>query len=150
MRVLLQRCYEASVSVEEEVISEIAGGLCLLVGFTHDDTPETVEYMAKKVVGLRIFEDESEKMNISLAERGGAILSVSQFTLYADVNKGKRPSFTKSAPGEKAERLYDLFNTKLSEAGFIVETGVFGAFMDVKIINHGPITMMLDSAEMRK
>ncbi|WP_270893156.1 D-aminoacyl-tRNA deacylase [Listeria welshimeri] len=149
MRVLLQRCYEASVSVEE-VISEIAGGLCLLVGFTHDDTPETVEYMAKKVVGLRIFEDESEKMNISLAERGGAILSVSQFTLYADVNKGKRPSFTKSAPGEKAERLYDLFNTKLSEAGFIVETGVFGAFMDVKIINHGPITMMLDSAEMRK
>ncbi|MBC2346195.1 D-tyrosyl-tRNA(Tyr) deacylase [Listeria welshimeri] len=150
MRVLLQRCYEASVSVEEEVISEIAGGLCLLVGFTHDDTPETVEYMAKKVVGLRIFEDESEKMNISLAERGGAILSVSQFTLYADVSKGKRPSFTKSAPGEKAERLYDLFNTKLSEAGFIVETGVFGAFMDVKIINHGPITMMLDSTEMRK
>lgn len=150
MRVLLQRCYEASVSVEEEVISEIAGGLCLLVGFTHDDTPETVEYMAKKVVKLRIFEDESEKMNISLAERGGAILSVSQFTLYADVSKGKRPSFTKSAPGEKAERLYDLFNTKLSEAGFIVETGVFGAFMDVKIINHGPITMMLDSAEMRK
>lgn len=150
MRVLLQRCYEASVSVEEEVISEIAGGLCLLVGFTHDDTPETVEYMAKKVVGLRIFEDESEKMNISLAERGGTILSVSQFTLYADVSKGKRPSFTKSAPGEKAERLYDLFNTKLSEAGFIVETGVFGAFMDVKIINHGPITMMLDSAEMRK
>ncbi|MBC1714091.1 D-tyrosyl-tRNA(Tyr) deacylase [Listeria welshimeri] len=150
MRVLLQRCYEASVSVEEEVISEIAGGLCLLVGFTHDDTPETVEYMAKKVVGLRIFEDESEKMNISLAERGGAILSVSRFTLYADVSKGKRPSFTKSAPGEKAERLYDLFNTKLSEAGFIVETGVFGAFMDVKIINHGPITMMLDSAEMRK
>ncbi|MBC1601759.1 D-tyrosyl-tRNA(Tyr) deacylase [Listeria welshimeri] len=150
MRVLLQRCYEASVSVEEEVISEIAGGLCLLVGFTHDDTPETVEYMAKKVVGLRIFEDESKKMNISLAERGGAILSVSQFTLYADVSKGKRPSFTKSAPGEKAERLYDLFNTKLSEAGFIVETGVFGAFMDVKIINHGPITMMLDSAEMRK
>ncbi|MBC1716828.1 D-tyrosyl-tRNA(Tyr) deacylase [Listeria welshimeri] len=150
MRVLLQRCYEASVSVEEEVISEIAGGLCLLVGFTHDDTPEMVEYMAKKVVGLRIFEDESKKMNISLAERGGAILSVSQFTLYADVSKGKRPSFTKSAPGEKAERLYDLFNTKLSEAGFIVETGVFGAFMDVKIINHGPITMMLDSAEMRK
>ncbi|WP_271001326.1 D-aminoacyl-tRNA deacylase [Listeria seeligeri] len=150
MRVLLQRCYEASVSVEEEVISEIAGGLCLLVGFTHSDTPEIVDYMAKKVTGLRIFEDESEKMNISLAECGGAILSVSQFTLYADTTKGKRPSFTKSAPGEKAEALYDLFNTKLSAAGFVVETGVFGAFMDVKIVNHGPVTIMLDSEEMRK
>ncbi|EAC9560110.1 D-tyrosyl-tRNA(Tyr) deacylase [Listeria monocytogenes] len=150
MRVLLQRCYEASVSVEEEVISEIAGGLCLLVGFTHKDTPETVDYMAKKIVGLRIFEDESEKMNISLAERGGAILSVSQFTLYADVSRGKRPSFTKSAPAEKAETLYDLFNQKLTEAGFIVETGVFGAMMDVKIVNHGPVIIMLDSDEMRK
>lgn len=149
MRVLLQRCYEASVSVEEEVISEIAGGLCLLVGFTRTDTPETVDYMAKKIVGLRIFEDESEKMNISLAERGGAILSVSQFTLYADVSKGKRPSFTKSAPGEKAEALYDLFNQKLADSGIIVETGVFGAMMDVKIVNHGPITIMLDSDEMR-
>ncbi|MBC2249591.1 D-tyrosyl-tRNA(Tyr) deacylase [Listeria sp. FSL L7-0123] len=150
MRVLLQRCYEASVRVEEEVIGEIAGGLCLLVGFTHSDTPEIVDYIANKIVGLRIFEDESEKMNISLAERGGAILSVSQFTLYADVSRGKRPSFTKSAPGEKAEALYDLFNQKLSEAGFIVETGVFGAAMDVKIVNHGPVTIMLDSDEMRK
>ncbi|EQC0676009.1 D-aminoacyl-tRNA deacylase [Listeria innocua] len=150
MRVLLQRCYEASVRVEGEIISEIAGGLCLLVGFTHTDTEETVEYMAKKIIGLRVFEDESEKMNISLAERGGAILSVSQFTLYADVSKGKRPSFTKSAPGEKAEVLYNLFNNKLSDAGFIVETGVFGAFMDVKIVNNGPVTIMLDSEEMRK
>ncbi|EAH4445953.1 TPA: D-tyrosyl-tRNA(Tyr) deacylase [Listeria innocua] len=150
MRVLLQRCYEASVRVEGEIISEIAGGLCLLVGFTHTDTEETVEYMAKKIIGLRVFEDESEKMNISLAERGGAILSVSQFTLYADVSRGKRPSFTKSAPGEKAEGLYNLFNNKLSDAGFIVETGVFGAFMDVKILNNGPVTIMLDSEEMRK
>lgn len=149
MRVLLQRCYEASVSMEDEVISEIAGGLCLLVGFTHTDTPKPWTIW-QKIVGLRIFEDESEKMNISLAERGGAILSVSQFTLYADVSRGKRPSFTKSAPGEKAEALYDLFNQKLAEAGFIVEIGVFGAMMDVKIVNHGPVTIMLDSEEMRK
>lgn len=122
----------------------------MLVGFTHSDTAETVDYMAKKVTGLRIFEDDSEKMNISLAEQGGAILSVSQFTLYADISKGKRPSFTKSAPGDKAEALYDLFNAKLAEAGFVVETGVFGAFMDVKIVNHGPVTILLDSEEMRK
>lgn len=116
MRVLLQRCYEASVSMEDEVISEIAGGLCLLVGFTHTDTPKPWTIW-QKIVGLRIFEDESEKMNISLAERGGAILSVSQFTLYADVSRGKRPSLQNPLL-EKKQKHCMIYLIKTCRSGF--------------------------------
>lgn len=148
MRVVAQRCYEASVTIDGESVGEIASGLCLLVGFTHEDTAEDVAYIAKKIVGLRIFEDDSDKMNLSIKEAGGAILSVSQFTLYADVKKGRRPSFTKSSSPDEASKLYDLFNDMLAAEGLVVETGVFGAFMDVRIVNHGPITIILDSQEL--
>ncbi|MBC1371082.1 D-tyrosyl-tRNA(Tyr) deacylase [Listeria booriae] len=148
MRVVAQRCYEASVTIDGENVGEIASGLCLLVGFTHEDTAEDVAYIAKKIVGLRIFEDDSDKMNLSIKEAGGAILSVSQFTLYADVKKGRRPSFTKSSSPDEASKLYDLFNEMLAAEGLVVETGVFGAFMDVRIVNHGPITIILDSQEL--
>ncbi|EUJ31847.1 D-tyrosyl-tRNA(Tyr) deacylase [Listeria floridensis FSL S10-1187] len=151
MRVLLQRTKAASVTIDDEIIGEIPFGLCLLVGFTHSDTEKEVELLAQKIAGLRIFEDEFEKMNLSLQDVGGDILSVSQFTLYADARKGRRPSFTDSAPGNKAEVLYNLFNKKLeTDYGFNVETGVFGAFMEVSIVNDGPVTMMLDSADLAK
>ncbi|WP_430534239.1 D-aminoacyl-tRNA deacylase [Listeria rocourtiae] len=148
MRVVAQRCYEASVTIDNENVGEIAGGLCLLVGFTHDDTEEDVKYVVKKILGLRIFEDDADKMNLSIQDFGGAILSVSQFTLYADVKKGRRPSFTNSASPDVASDLYDLFNTLLAAEGIVVETGVFGAMMDVSIVNHGPVTIILDSQEL--
>ncbi|EUJ51642.1 D-aminoacyl-tRNA deacylase [Paenilisteria rocourtiae] len=148
MRVVAQRCYEASVTIDNEIVGEIAGGLCLLVGFTHDDTEEDVKYIVKKILGLRIFEDDTDKMNLSIQDFGGAILSVSQFTLYADVKKGRRPSFTNSASPDVASDLYDLFNKLLGAEGIVVETGVFGAMMDVSIVNHGPVTIILDSLEL--
>ncbi|EUJ29383.1 D-aminoacyl-tRNA deacylase [Listeria cornellensis] len=148
MRVVAQRCFEASVTIDDENVGEIAGGLCLLVGFTHGDTEEDVKYMVKKIVGLRIFEDNEDKMNLSIQDFGGAILSVSQFTLYADVKKGRRPSFTNSAAPDAASDLYDLFNKLLAAEGIVVETGVFGAMMDVRIVNHGPVTIILDSQEL--
>lgn len=148
MRVVAQRCYEASVTIDDENVGEIAGGLCLLVGFTHGDTDEDVKYIVNKIVGLRIFEDDEDKMNLSIRDFGGAILSVSQFTLYADVKKGRRPSFTNSASPDVASDLYDLFNKLLAAEGIVVETGVFGAMMDVRIVNHGPVTIILDSQEL--
>ncbi|MGJ8729130.1 D-aminoacyl-tRNA deacylase [Listeria aquatica] len=151
MRVLLQRTKSASVTIDGEITGEIPFGLCLLVGFTHTDTEKEIDVLVKKIAGLRIFEDENEKMNLSLLDVGAGILSVSQFTLYADVRKGRRPSFTDSAPGNEAEALYQLFNEKLEqELGLNVETGVFGASMQVTITNDGPVTIMLDSDELAK
>lgn len=145
MKVVLQRVSEASVTVEQEVVGQIQSGLLLLVGITHEDTSEDVNYMVDKVINLRIFEDENEKMNLSLLDVNGEILSVSQFTLYGDCRKGRRPNFMAAAKPAKAEELYDLFNEQLKQKGISVQTGRFGAMMDVALVNHGPVTLILES-----
>ncbi|HEY4390819.1 MAG TPA: D-aminoacyl-tRNA deacylase [Paenibacillus sp.] len=145
MKVVLQRCKEANVTVQGEVVGSIGQGLMLLVGITHEDTEKEAAYLAEKIAGLRIFEDEEGKMNLSVTDIGGAILSVSQFTLYGDCRKGKRPSFIAAARPEQAEPLYNRFNEMLREKGLVVETGQFGANMDVALTNWGPVTIVLDS-----
>ena len=145
MRVVLQRVREANVSVEGRVVGEIGPGHLLLVGFKQGDTTDQVEWMADKVVGLRIFQDESGKMNRTLADVDGSILVVSQFTLYGDVRKGRRPSFIEAAPPETAIPLYDRFVKLLkSRHPGTVATGKFGAMMDVSLTNDGPVTLVID------
>jgi D-tyrosyl-tRNA(Tyr) deacylase len=145
MRVVVQRSKSAHVAVEGEVIGRISKGFVLLVGVTHKDTEEDAVYLAEKIANLRIFEDEGEKMNLSLLDVGGEILSVSQFTLYGDCRKGRRPNFMAAARPEQAEQLYELFNRLLREKGITVETGRFGAMMDVELTNDGPVTIIVDS-----
>jgi D-tyrosyl-tRNA(Tyr) deacylase len=145
MRVVVQRCKNAEVTVNNQTIGRIEQGLMLLVGITHEDTEHDAKYLADKVAGLRIFEDETGKMNLSVIETGGAILSVSQFTLYGDCRKGKRPNFMSAARPEQAEPLYQEFNRLLREQGLQVETGAFGEMMDVSLTNWGPVTLMIDS-----
>ncbi|RXZ84495.1 D-tyrosyl-tRNA(Tyr) deacylase [Paenibacillaceae bacterium] len=145
MRVVVQRCKSAAVSVAGETVGAIGEGLLLLVGFTHDDTDEDLRWMADKVSSLRIFEDESEKMNLSLQEIGGSVLSVSQFTLYGDCRNGRRPNFMAAARPEQAEAQYLTFNDYLRTKISVVETGIFGAMMDVSLVNWGPVTLVLDS-----
>ena len=145
MRVVLQRVSHASVTVEEKVIGKIQRGFLLLVGVTHDDTMEDMEYLVRKIVQMRIFEDEEGKLNRSIQDIGGEILSVSQFTLYADTKKGNRPSFSKAAPGDVALKMFEQFNGLLRDTGIPVETGQFGADMKVELLNDGPVTIMLDS-----
>lgn len=144
MKVVLQRSKQARVSVDGEIVGEIDKGFVLLVGFTHTDTEETCEWMAEKIVHLRVFEDDEGKMNRSLIDVSGSILSVSQFTLYGDCKKGRRPNFMDAARPEQAEFLYDYFNKVLKEKGVSVETGKFGAMMDVELINDGPVTLILE------
>lgn len=145
MRVVLQRVAHASVTVEEKVIGKIQRGFLLLVGVTHDDAMEDMEYLVRKIVQMRIFEDEEGKLNRSIQDIGGEILSVSQFTLYADTKKGNRPSFSKAAPGDVAIEMFEQFNGLLRETGIPVETGQFGADMKVELLNDGPVTILLDS-----
>ncbi|RRJ67080.1 D-tyrosyl-tRNA(Tyr) deacylase [Paenibacillus oralis] len=145
MKIVAQRCRQARVTVEGETTGSIGRGLMLLVGVTHGDTERDAAYLAEKIAGLRIFEDEAGKMNLSVLDIGGAILSVSQFTLYGDCRNGKRPSFTAAARPETAEPLYERFNALLREKGLTVETGKFGADMDVELVNWGPVTLILDS-----
>lgn len=145
MKVVLQRSKAASVTVDGTVTGAIDHGYVLLVGITHEDTQEDVAYLAKKVANLRLWEDADGKMNHSILERGGAILSVSQFTLYGDAKKGNRPSFINAARPEAAEPLWEAFNQALREQGLHVETGIFGAMMDVALINDGPVTILLES-----
>ncbi|WP_432358446.1 D-aminoacyl-tRNA deacylase [Sporosarcina sp. UB5] len=145
MKVVLQRSGEASVTVDGEVTGSIRKGYVLLVGITHDDTKEDADYIAKKIAGLRLWEDEEGKMNRSIDEVDGEILSVSQFTLYGDVRKGRRPSFIDAARPEKAEPIWNYFNDALREQGLTVETGVFGAMMDVSLVNDGPVTIIIES-----
>ncbi|HEY9514442.1 MAG TPA: D-aminoacyl-tRNA deacylase [Gemmatimonadaceae bacterium] len=144
MRVLLQRVSRAEVRVGERVTGRIGKGFCLLVGFTHGDGDEQVDWMAEKIVGIRLFGDADEKMNLSLADVGGAVLLVSQFTLYGDARKGRRPSFIDAARPENAEPLYERFIARLRECGAVVETGEFGAMMEVELVNDGPVTLWLD------
>lgn len=144
MRIVLQRVRSASVTVDDQIIGAIQHGLLLLVGFTEGDTEEEISFLAEKVVHLRIFEDEVGKMNHSLLDVGGSILSVSQFTLYGDCRKGRRPNFMAAAKPEIAQMLYERFNQRLREYGVKVEMGRFGAMMDVALINDGPVTLVLE------
>ncbi len=145
MRVLLQRVSRAEVRVHDRVTGRIARGYLLLVGITHDDTEGRAVKLAEKVAGLRLFPDADGKMNLALADVGGAVLVVSQFTLYGDARKGRRPSFTDAARPEVAVPLYERFITLLRGHGIPVETGEFGADMQVDLLNDGPVTLMLDS-----
>lgn len=144
MRVVLQRVSRASVTIEGRVAGAIGPGFCLLVGFTHGDTPVQVEWMAEKLCGLRLFSDAEGKMNLGLAEVGGAILIVSQFTLYGDAAKGRRPSFVDAARPEVAIPLYEAFVAAVRGRGFEVATGEFGAMMQVELVNDGPVTLILE------
>lgn len=147
MKVVLQRSKAARVTVEGEVVGEIERGLVLLVGVTQDDTEQDARFLADKIAGLRVFEDESGKMNLSVEETGGQILSVSQFTLYGDCRKGRRPNFMAAARPELALPLYERFNALLTARGLTVATGRFGAMMDVSLVNDGPVTLVIDSRE---
>ena len=144
MRVLVQRSKFSSVSIDGRVNGQIDFGLTLLVGFTHNDDEKVIDYMIDKVINLRIFDDEKGVMNKSVLDVSGSILSISQFTLYADASKGRRPSYIKSLNGEEAITLYNLFNKKLKEKNINVQTGIFGADMLVNIQNDGPVTILLE------
>ena len=144
MKIILQKVKKASVSVENKVVGSIDKGYCLLVGVHKESTEEDAKYLAKKVAQARLFEDENDKINLSLKDVGGSILSVSQFTLYADTKKGNRPSFTSAAGAEKANELYEKFNEFLREEGVTVETGIFQTKMEVNIVNDGPITIVYE------
>lgn len=148
MRVVIQRAKEARVEVNHKIIGKIDHGFVLLVGFNPDDTKEVVDKLVNKIVGLRIFSDEDEKMNLSLKDVNGEILSISQFTLYANCKKGKRPSFIEVARPEIAIPLYNYFNERIASEGISVETGEFGADMKVYLMNDGPVTIILDSNEL--
>lgn len=152
MRILLQRVKRAEVRIREEsdegpcqrLSGRIDGGYLLLVGFTHSDTDRELEWMAEKILGLRLFPDADQKLNRDIGEAGGALLVVSQFTLYADAQKGRRPSFVDAAKPEVAVPLYNRFVMRLKQRGLQVETGEFGAMMDVELVNDGPVTLWLD------
>lgn len=144
MRALIQRVSRAGVTVDGRVVGKIGRGFVVLVGVTHADGRAEAEWVASKIAGLRVFEDEAGKMNRALADVDGELLVVSQFTLYGDARKGRRPSFTEAAAPEHAEPLVDYFVQVLREAGFTVATGVFGAHMDVEIHNDGPVTMLIE------
>jgi len=133
------------VTVEGRTVGEIGAGLLVLLGITHCDDEKDARYMADKIAGLRVFEDDDGKMNLSVEDVGGSILSVSQFTLYGDCRKGRRPSFSEAARPEQAAPLYEAFNACLRQRGLHVETGVFGAMMDVELVNWGPVTLLVDS-----
>lgn len=145
MRVVLQRVSEANVVVDNQCVGSIKKGLLLLVGVTHEDTQEDIDYLARKISHLRIFEDSSGKMNENIQAIQGEILSISQFTLYGQTKRGNRPSFTQAAAPELAIRLYEQFNECLRSYQLPVQTGIFGADMKVHLVNDGPVTLMLDS-----
>lgn len=145
MRAVIQRVLQGSVTVDGTVVGEIKKGLVVLLGIGKEDDEKDLEYMIDKIIGLRIFQDENDKMNLSLLDIKGELLVISQFTLYGDVRKGKRPSFTNSGHPEVAERLYLEFVDKCKERGIRTEKGIFRADMDVQLINQGPVTIMLDS-----
>ncbi|MBM3239989.1 D-tyrosyl-tRNA(Tyr) deacylase [Candidatus Poribacteria bacterium] len=148
MRAVVQRVKRASVTVDDKVIAEISNGLLILLGVAREDTSADIDYMASKVAHLRIFQDEQGKMNLSLLEVGGEALVVSQFTLYGDCRKGRRPSFIAAAQPEKADEMYQAFIAALSQMGIRTKGGIFQAYMDVELINDGPVTILLDSQKL--
>ena len=143
MRVVVQRSGNAKCTVDGKITGEIENGLVLLVGFTAGDNEETIDWMIRKILHLRIFDDEQGVMNKSILDVGGKILSISQFTLYTDTKKGNRPSYIQALNGEQASTLYDIFNQKLAE-NISVETGIFGADMQISLVNQGPVTILLE------
>ena len=145
MRVVVQRVRHAQVRAGDEIVGKIDAGLLVLLGIAKTDGPADADYLAEKILGLRIFEDKGGKMNLSLTETGGAVLAVSQFTLYGDVHKGRRPSFDQAAPPAFANELYEYFVRSIREAGSVCETGRFQAMMEVELVNDGPVTILLDS-----
>lgn len=145
MRVVIQRVSQANVIADGVESGKIEKGFLLLVGVEEEDASEDVDYLTRKIANLRVFEDEEGKMNLSLREVQGEILSISQFTLHANTKKGNRPSFVQAAKPEKADALYEELNTNLRNEGFKVETGIFGADMDVSLVNDGPVTILIDS-----
>lgn len=145
MRAVVQRVSRARVTVNDFVTGEIGHGLLVLIGVGHDDTEADATYLAEKIAGLRIFEDEDGKMNRSVVNVGGSVLAVSQFTLYGDVRKGKRPSFDGAAPPVEAKRLYEFFVQKIQGLGLRCETGRFQEMMQVELVNEGPVTILVDS-----
>lgn len=144
MRVVLQRVLNSSVKVEEKVVGKIDQGLLVLVAFTKEDTMDEIKYMVNKIINLRIFDDEEKVMNKSLIDINGSILSVSQFTLYADSKKGNRPSYKKALESNKAKKLYEKFNDEFRKLHVKIETGIFGADMQVSLINDGPVSIILE------
>jgi D-aminoacyl-tRNA deacylase len=147
MRAVVQRVSRAQVAVDGEIVGEVGPGLLVLLGVTHADTEPDADYLAGKIVGLRVFEDENGKMNLDVASIGGGILVVSQFTLYGDVRRGKRPSFDAAAPPELARQLYEYFVARIRAAGLPCQTGRFQEMMEVESVNDGPITILLDSTK---
>lgn len=143
MRIVVQRSLEASCEVDGKITGKINNGLVLLVGFTEGDTKEIIDHMVKKVLNLRIFDDENGVMNKSIDKENAGILSISQFTLYGDATKGNRPSYIRALSGDKAIKLYEYFNEELSKS-IHVETGIFGAEMKISLVNDGPITILLE------
>ncbi|TQS74658.1 D-tyrosyl-tRNA(Tyr) deacylase [Ornithinibacillus gellani] len=147
MKAVIQRASNAKVTVDNKIVGQIDTGFVVLLGVTHEDTVEDARYLANKIIHLRVFEDEAGKMNLSLKDMGGAILSISQFTLFADTRKGRRPSFVQAASPGMANELYEQFNGILTQEGIRVETGEFGAMMDVQLTNEGPVTIIIDSKD---
>jgi D-tyrosyl-tRNA(Tyr) deacylase len=147
MRAVVQRVSRAQVRVDQQTIAEIGVGLLVLLGVGAEDSEADATYLAGKIVGLRVFEDEQEKMNHDVTEADGSILAVSQFTLYGDVRRGRRPSFDAAAMAEKARQLYEVFVDQVRAAGVRCETGRFQAMMEVELVNHGPVTILLDSGK---
>lgn len=145
MRAVVQRVSRAAVSVNGAVVGEIGRGLLVLLAVGRGDTREEADYLAEKTIGLRIFDDEGGKMNLAVADAGGVLLVVSQFTLYGDVRRGKRPSFDGAAPPQEARELYEYFVEKIRAAGLRCETGRFQETMQVELVNEGPVTILLDS-----
>lgn len=145
MRAVVQRVKSSKVTVEGEVVGQIGEGLNVLLGICKEDSVEDLKYIVDKVINLRIFQDDNDKMNLSILDRGGEILAISQFTLYGDCRKGRRPNFMDALGGDKAKVLYDKFIEMLKETGINIQTGIFGAHMDVEIQNDGPVTILLES-----
>lgn len=148
MRAVVQRVARAKVTVDGKVTGEIGLGLLVLLGVAQADTEQDADYLAEKIAGLRVFEDADGKMNLSVSEVGGAVLAVSQFTLYGDVRRGKRPSFDAAARPELAKKLYDYFCSRIRGYGLRCEEGVFQAMMDIELLNSGPVTILLDSTKL--
>ena len=144
MRLLIQRVSKASVKVEGECVGKINKGFLVFLGITHEDTKDNVNYLVNKLYNLRVFEDENEKMNLSIKDINGEILIVSQFTLYADTSHGNRPSFINAAKPDKANELYEYFIEKAKQTGLKIEAGIFGADMKVELLNDGPVTILLE------
>jgi D-aminoacyl-tRNA deacylase len=148
LRAIVQRASRAKVTVDNRIVGSIGRGLVIMLGVTEADTEADAEYLADKISELRVFSDADDKMNLALGDVGGAVLAISQFTLYGDCRRGRRPSYTAAARPQKAEELYEYFVRRILEKGVAVETGVFGAMMQVELVNDGPVTLMLDSSKL--